>query len=143
MKTITPRQIEQLERKWYIVDAKWLTLGRLASKIAMVLRWKSKVSFAPHVDNWDYVIVLNCDKFLASWNKMSDKMYYTHSWYLGWIKQSNLSDLLGKKPEKALELAISGMLPKNRLKKYMLERLKLVTWVEHKYSPQMPEELKI
>lgn len=143
MKTITPKQLEQLERKWYIVDAKWLTLGRLASKIAMVLRGKNKVSYAPHVDNWDYVVVLNCDKFAATWKKMSDKMYYTHSGYLGWLKESNLSELLVKKPTKALELAVVGMLPKNKLKKSMISRLKLVAWVDHKYGAQMPEELKL
>lgn len=143
MKTINPKQLETIERKWYIVDAKWQTLGRIASKIAMVLRWKEKVNFASYVDNWDYVIVLNADKFNVTWNKLSDKMYYTHSWYLGWVKEANLSQLLVKKPTKALELAISWMLPKNKQRANMLSRLKLVTWSEHNFSAQKPQELKL
>lgn len=143
MKTIAPKQLEQLERKWYIVDAKWLTLGRLASKIATVLRGKDKVNYAPYVDNGDYVIVLNCDKFAVTWKKLSDKIYYTHTWYLGWLKQSNLSELLAKKPTKALEIAVNWMLPKNRLRKSMIARLKLVDWVEHKFTAQQPTELKL
>lgn len=143
MKTINPKQLETIERKWFIVDAKWQTLGRIASKIAMVLRWKEKVNFASYVDNWDYVIVLNADKFNVTWNKLSDKMYYTHSWYLGWVKEANLSQLLVKKPTKALELAISWMLPKNKQRANMLSRLKLVTWSEHNFSAQKPQELKL
>jgi len=143
MKTINPKQLEQIERKWYVVDAKWQTLGRLASKLAKVLRWKDKVNFATYVDNWDYVIVLNCDKFKVTWNKMSDKMYYTHSGYLGWIKEANLSELLVKKPTKALELAVSWMLPKNKLRSDMISRMKLVTGTEHEFSAQMPQELKL
>lgn len=143
MKTINPKQLEQIERKWYVVDAKWQTLGRLASKIAMVLRWKEKVNYAAYVDNWDYVVVLNCDQFKVTGNKMSDKVYYTHSGYLWGIKQATLSELLVKKPTKALELAVSWMLPKNKQRSEMISRLKLVTWTEHKYSAQMPQELKL
>ncbi len=143
MKTIAPKQLEQLERKWYVVDAKWLTLGRLASKIAVILRGKDKVNFAPYVDNGDYVIVLNCDKFAVTWKKLSDKIYYTHTGYLGWLKQSSLSSLLVKKPTKALELAVSWMLPKNKLRQSMISRLKLVNWVDHKFGAQMPEEIKL
>lgn len=143
MKTINPKQLETIERKWFIVDAKWQTLGRIATKIAMVLRWKEKVNFASYVDNWDYVIVLNADKFNVTWNKLSDKMYYTHSWYLGWVKEANLSQLLVKKPTKALELAVSWMLPKNKQRANMLSRLKLVTWSEHNFSAQKPQELKL
>lgn len=143
MKTINPKQLETIERKWFIVDAKWQTLGRIATKIAMVLRWKEKVNFASYVDNWDYVIVLNADKFNVTWNKLSDKMYYTHSWYLGWVKEANLSQLLVKKPTKALELAVSWMLPKNKQRANMLARLKLVTWSEHNFSAQKPQELKL
>lgn len=143
MKTINPKQLETIERKWYVVDAKWLTLGRLATKIAVVLRGKDKVNFATYVDNWDYVIVLNADKFKVTWNKMSDKMYYTHSGYLGWIKEANLSELLVKKPTKALELAVVWMLPKNTLRANMISRLKLVTWTEHNFSAQKPQELKL
>lgn len=143
MKTINPKQLDQIERKWYIIDAKWQTLGRLATKIAMTLRWKEKVNFASYVDNWDYVIVLNSDKFKVTWNKLSDKTYYTHSGFLWWIKETTLSELLVKKPTKALELAVSWMLPKNKLRDNMLSRLKLVTWSEHNFSAQKPQELKL
>ncbi len=143
MKTINPKQLEQIERKWFIVDAKWQTLGRLASKIAIILRWKNKVDFATYVDNWDYVIVLNCDKFKVTWNKMSDKMYYTHSGYLWGIKEANLTDLLIKNPPRPLELAVVWMLPKNKLKADMISRLKLVTWTEHDFAAQKPQELKL
>lgn len=143
MKTINPTQLEQVERKWYIVDAKWQTLGRLATRLAVVLRWKDKVNFATYVDNWDYVIVLNSDQFKVTWNKMSDKMYYTHSGFLGWLKESNLTDLLIKKPTKALELAVMWMLPKNKLRTDMISRLKLVVWTEHNFSAQKPQELKL
>jgi len=99
----------------------------LATKIAVILKGKNKASFAPHIDNGDYVIVTNCDKFAVTGKKLTDKMYYRHSGYLGGLKEISLEDLLEKKPTKALELAVSGMLPKNKLRKEMLSRLKLFT----------------
>ncbi len=143
MKTIMPKQIKWNERKWYIIDAKGLTLWRLSTKIATVLRWKNKLDFAPHVDNGDYVIVLNADKFKVTWAKLEDKMYYRHTGYLGWLVETPLNKLLIKKPNKALELAVSGMLPKNKLRKSMISRLKLFTWSEHTFTSQKPEELKL
>lgn len=125
MKTITAKQVKGNERKWYLVDAKGQTLGRLATQIAVILRGKNKATFVPHLDNGDYVVVTNCDKFKVTGNKLQDKMYYTHSGYLGGLKETNLATLLEKKPVKALELAVSGMLPKNKLRKGMLARLKL------------------
>lgn len=142
MKTINPTQIKGNERKWYLVDAEWQTLGRLATQIAVILRGKNKVSFAPHVDNWDYVVVLNCDKFVVTWKKLSDKIYYKHSGYLWGLTETSLEDLLVKKPEEALKLAISGMLPKNKLRKDMLSRLKLFTNTEHTFTAQKPELIK-
>lgn len=142
MKTITPTQLKGDERKWYIIDAQWQTLGRLATKIAIFLKGKTKVSFAPHLDNGDYVIVTNCDKFNVTWKKLTDKIYYKHTGYLGGLKETPLEDLLEKKPTKALELAVSGMLPKNKLRDGMLSRLKLFTWVEHTYVAQKPELIK-
>lgn len=142
MKTINPTQINGNERKWYLVDAEWQTLGRLATQIAVILRGKNKVSFAPHVDNWDYVVVLNCDKFVVTWKKLSDKIYYKHSGYLWGLTETSLEDLLVKKPEEALKLAISGMLPKNKLRKDMLSRLKLFTNTEHTFTAQKPELIK-
>ncbi len=142
MKTITPTQLKGDERKWYIIDAEWETLGKLAVKIAVILKGKNKVSFVPHLDNGDYVIVTNCDKFKVTWKKLTDKTYYSHTGYLGGLKEISLEDLLAKKPIKALEIAVNGMLPKNKLRKWMLSRLKLFTWAEHIYVAQKPELIK-
>lgn len=142
MKTITPTQLKGDQRTWYIIDAKGETLGRLATKIAVILKGKNKASFSPHLDNGDYVIVTNCDKFNVTGKKLTDKMYYRHTGYLGGLKEISLENLLDKKPLKALEFAISGMLPKNKLKKGMLSRLKLFTWDEHTFVAQKPELIK-
>lgn len=142
MKTITPTQLKGDERKWYVIDAEGVSLGRLATKIAVILKGKNKVSFVPHLDNGDYVVVTNCDKFKVTWKKLTDKMYYRHTGYLGGLKEISLEDLLIKKPTKALEFAINGMLPKNKLRKWMLSRLKLFTWDEHTYVAQKPELIK-
>ena len=143
MKTVNPQQIDSDKRNWYVIDANWLTLWRLATKIATVLRGKNKVDFAPYVDNWDFVIVTNCDKFAVSWSKMNNKMYYTHTGYLGGLKKTPLETLLVKKPMKALELAITGMLPKNKLRANMLKRLKLCIWDTHDYVAQKPKNLTL
>ncbi len=142
MKTITPTQLKGDERKWYIVDATDKTLGRLATEIAVILKGKNKASFMPHLDNGDYVVVTNCDKFKVTGKKMTDKMYYRHTGYLGGLKEISLENLLTKKPVKALEFAVSGMLPKNKLRKGMLSRLKLFTWDEHTFTAQKPELIK-
>lgn len=142
MKTITPKQLKGDERKWYVIDAQEQSLGRLATKIAVILKGKNKVSFIPHLDNGDYVIVTNCDKFKVTWKKLTDKMYYRHTGYLGGLKEISLEDLLEKKPTKALEFAVNGMLPKNKLRKEMLSRLKLFTWDEHSFVAQQPELIK-
>lgn len=142
MKTISPKQVKGNERKWYVIDAKGETLGRLATKISVILMGKNKASYAPFLDNGDYVIVLNCDKFAVTGKKMTDKLYRTHSGYLWGLKESNLETLLEKKPFKALELAVSGMLPKNKLRASMLDRLKLFTWDEHTFVAQNPELIK-
>lgn len=142
MKTINPKQITWGDRKWYVIDAKEQTLWRLATKIAVILKWKNKVDFAPHVDNGDNVIVLNCDKFKVTWNKLTDKLYYTHSRHLWGLKEITLEKILVKKPYKAIELAVIGMLPKNRLRSKMISRLKLFNWEEHNYVAQKPELIK-
>lgn len=142
MKTITPTQLKGDERKWYVIDAQEQTLGRLATQIAVILKGKNKASFAPHLDNGDYVIVTNCDKFKVTGKKLTDKMYYRHTGYLGGLKEISLEDLLVKKPTKALEFAVNGMLPKNKLRKEMLSRLKLFTWDEHTFNAQKPELIK-
>ena len=142
MKTISPKQVKGNERKWYVIDAKGLTLGRLATKISVILMGKNKASYVPFLDNWDYVIVLNCDKVAVTGKKMTDKTYYSHSGYLWGLKEIDLKDLLAKKPEKVLETAVSGMLPKNKLRASMLARLKLFTWDEHTFVAQSPELIK-
>ena len=125
MKTLTPKQITSTERKWFVVDAQGQTLGRLASSIATVLRGKNKVDFATHMDNGDYVIVINCDKFTVTGNKIADKMYHRHTGFLGGLISTPLGKLLVKKPTRPLEAAVQGMLPKNKLRSDMLDRLKL------------------
>lgn len=143
MKTIMPKQVAGNDRKWYIIDAEGKTLWRLATSIAVILKWKNKVDYAPHVDNGDNIIVINADKFVVTWKKMEDKMYYSHTGYLGGLKEVNLSTLLTKKPTQAIEKAVSWMLPKNKLRRNMLSRLKLVVWTEHTYSAQKPEEISL
>ena len=143
MKTITPVQTAQNERKWYVIDASGMTLGRLATTIATTLRGKNKLDFSPHMDNGDFVIVLNCDKFVVTGNKMKDKMYHRHTGYLGGLISTPLEKLLEKKPTRALEAAVSGMLPKNKLRKNMQQRLKLFTGSDHTYAAQKPETLSL
>ncbi len=143
MKTITPKQLAHTERKWYVIDAQGQTLGRLSTVIATTLRGKNKVDFASHMDNGDNVIVINADKFAVSGNKMTDKMYHRHTGYLGGLISTPLEKLLVKKPTRALEAAVSGMLPKNKLRADMMKRLKLFTGTEHTFAAQKPETLTI
>ncbi|PID87453.1 50S ribosomal protein L13 [Candidatus Gracilibacteria bacterium] len=142
MKTFTPSQISGGERKWYIIDAKGQNLGRLATKISVLLKGKDRVDFVPYIDNGANVIVINSDKFEVTGNKMEDKIYYRHTGYLGGLKETSLGELLRKKPTKPLELAVSGMLPKNKLRSKMISRLKLFTGEEHSYVAQKPELIK-
>lgn len=143
MKTLTPKQIPQTERKWYVVDAQGKNLGRLASSIATVIRGKNKVDFATHMDNGDYVIVINCDKFVVTGNKLVDKMYHRHTGFMGGLISTPLGKLLDKKPTRPLEAAVQWMLPKNKLRKDMLQRLKLFTGTDHTYVAQKPETLTL
>lgn len=143
MKTIMPTQIKGNERKWYIVDANGQTLGRLATQVAVILKGKNKPSFAPHLDNWDYVVVINADKFAVTGKKLEDKMYYKHTGYLWGLKEMSLWELLEKKPLKAIEFAVNGMLPKNKLRADMMSRLKLFAWAEHTFEAQKPETIKL
>lgn len=143
MKTITPKQLTGAERKWYVIDAKGQTLGRLATIIATTLRGKNKVDFATHMDNGDNVIVINADKFVVTGNKMTDKMYHRHTGYLGGLISTPLEKLLIKKPTRALEAAVSGMLPKNKLRSDMMARLKLFSDSEHTYAAQKPETITL
>jgi len=143
MKTITPKQLTGADRKWYVIDAQGQTLGRLSTIIATTLRGKNKVDFASHMDNGDNVIVINADKFAVTGNKMTDKMYHRHTWYLGGLISTPLEKLLVKKPTRALEAAVSGMLPKNKLRKDMMARLKLFSDSEHTFTAQKPETITL
>ena len=142
MKTYMPNEAA-IERKWYVVDATGLTLGRLASEVAKVLRGKNKPIFTPHADTGDYVIVVNAEKIVVTGKKMSDKIYYRHSDYVCGMKEATLKEMLDKKPEKVVELAVKGMLPKGPLGRKMYTKLFVYAGPEHKHAAQKPEELKL
>lgn len=140
MKTFTPTP-ETINRDWFLVDANEQVLGRLASHIAQRLRGKHKPEFAPHMDNGDFIVVVNCEKIRVTGNKMSDKKYYRHSGYVGGLKEVNLEKKLATKPEDVLRLAVRGMLPKNRLGRAMLKKLKIYSGSEHPHTAQAPKPL--
>jgi large subunit ribosomal protein L13 len=129
----------EVERKWYIIDATGKTLGRLASEAASIIRGKHKPQFTPHVDTGDFVIVLNADKIVLTGKKLQNKKYYRHSMYPGGLKVTTAQDMLKNKPERMLELAIHGMLPKNRLGNAMKKKLKVYAGSEHPHQAQQPE----
>lgn len=131
-----------IERKWYVVDATGYTLGRLSSEIAKVLRGKNKPTFTPNVDTGDYVIVTNADQIKVTGKKLDQKIYYHHSEYVGGMKETNLKAMLEKKPEKVIELAVKGMLPKGPLGRKMYKKLFVYAGAEHPHAAQQPEELK-
>ena len=131
-----------VERKWYVVDAEGVTLGRLASEIAKVLRGKNKPIFTPHEDTGDYVIVVNAEKVSVTGKKLDQKMYYSHSDYVGGLKETTLKDMLQKHPERVVEHAVKGMLPKGSLGRQMYQKLFVYAGPEHKHAAQKPEELK-
>ena len=130
-----------VDRKWYVVDATDQTLGRLASEVAKVLRGKNKPIFTPHIDTGDYVIVINAEKIKVSGKKLDQKVYYHHSDYVGGMKETTLKEMLNKKPEKVIELAVKGMLPKGPLGRQMLKKLHVYAGPEHKHEAQKPEVL--
>ena len=132
---------DKIERKWYVVDAEGCTLGRLASGVASVLRGKNKPQFTPHVDTGDYVIVVNADKIKVTGKKMDQKIYYNHSDYVGGMKETTLKEMMAKKPEKVVELAVKGMLPKGPLGRAMYTKLFVYAGPEHKHAAQKPEVL--
>lgn len=140
MKTYMPNTSE-MERKWYVVDAEGCTLGRLASEVAKILRGKHKPQFTPHEDTGDYVIVTNADKIKVTGKKLSQKIYYHHSGYVGGMKETTLNEMLAKKPERVIELAVKGMLPKGPLGRRMYRKLFVYAGPEHKHEAQKPEQL--
>ena len=132
---------DKVERKWYAVDADGQTLGRLASEIAKVLRGKNKPIYTPHIDTGDYVIVVNADKVKVTGKKLDQKIYYRHSDYVGGMKESTLREMMDKKPERVIELAVKGMLPKGPLGRAMIKKLHVYAGPEHDHAAQKPEVL--
>ncbi|MDF2445022.1 MAG: rplM [Moraxellaceae bacterium] len=142
MKTISAKP-ETVKRDWFVVDANGKTLGRLASEIARRLRGKHKPEFTPHVDTGDYIVVINAGKVAITGNKAQAKQYYHHTGYPGGLKSISFEKLVVAKPEKPLEIAVKGMLPKGPLGRAMLSKLKVYAGAEHPHAAQQPQELKI
>ena len=132
-----------IERKWYVVDAQDQTLGRLCSEVAKVLRGKNKPTYTPHIDTGDNVIVINADKIKVSGKKMDQKIYYRHSDYVGGMKETTLKEMMAKKPEEVIYLAVKGMLPKGPLGRSMIKKLHVYAGPEHDNAAQKPEVLEI
>ena len=131
-----------IERKWYVVDAAGYTLGRLASEVAKVLRGKNKPIFTPHMDCGDYVIIVNAEKVKVTGKKLDQKIYYRHSAYVGGMKETTLREMMAKKPEKVVKLAVKGMLPKGPLGNDMMKKLHVYAGPEHEQAAQKPEVLE-
>ena len=134
---------DKIERKWYVVDAEGQTLGRMASEIAKVLRGKNKPEYTPHVDTGDYVVVVNAEKVKVSGKKLQQKIYYNHSDYVGGMKETTLAEMMAKKPEKVIELAVKGMLPKGPMGRDMIKKLHVYAGAEHNHAAQQPKALEI
>ena len=134
---------ETVERKWYVVDAEGVTLGRLATRVASVLRGKNKPTFTPNVDTGDFVIVINTDKVVLTGKKLEDKFYRYHSGYIGGLKEIPYKKLMAEKSDLAVYEAVKGMLPKNSLGRAMLKKLRVYKGGEHNHAAQKPEALKI
>ncbi|MCD8287209.1 MAG: 50S ribosomal protein L13 [Clostridia bacterium] len=134
---------EEVERKWYVVDADGMPLGRLASQVAAILRGKNKPTFTPNVDTGDFVIVVNTDKVVLTGKKLTDKYYRYHSGYIGGLKEISYKTMLAEKSDLAVYEAVKGMLPKNSLGRAMLKKLKVFKGSEHTHAAQKPEPLKL
>jgi large subunit ribosomal protein L13 len=133
----------EIERRWFVVDAEGRTLGRLATRVATILKGKHKPEYAPHLDVGDFVVVLNAEKIHVTGGKLDKKIYYRHSGYPGGLSEMTLREQLAKHPTRAVELAVRGMLPKNRLGRRMLRKLKVYAGTEHPHSAQKPEPLDV
>ena len=130
-----------IDRKWYVVDAQGQTLGRLASEVAKVLRGKNKPIYTPHIDCGDYVVFINADNIVVTGKKLDQKIYYHHSGFIGGMKETTLREMLQKKPEQVVELAVKGMLPKGPLGRQMYTKLHVYAGAEHPHAAQKPEVL--
>ncbi|EZQ19777.1 50S ribosomal protein L13 [Pseudomonas sp. G11-1] len=142
MKTFSAKP-ETVKRDWYVVDATGLTLGRLATEVASRLRGKHKPEYTPHVDTGDYIVIVNAEKIHVTGNKAQDKIYYSHSGFPGGIKSINFEKLNLRAPERIIEIAVKGMLPKNPLGRAMYRKMKVYAGAAHPHTAQQPQELKI
>ena len=142
MKTFSPTP-KDISHNWFVVDASDKILGRLASAVAIRLRGKHKVEFAPHMDTGDFIIVVNAGKVRTTGRKLDQKKYYRHSGWIGGLKETSLRDMLAKKPEEVIRKAVRGMLPKNRLGRAMLKKLKIYAGEAHPHEAQKPETLDV
>jgi large subunit ribosomal protein L13 len=142
MKTFSAKA-ETVQRDWFLIDANGKTLGRLATEIARRLRGKHKSEYTPHVDTGDYIVVINAEKVRVTGNKASDKMYYNYSGYMGGLKAISFEDLIQKAPERVIETAVKGMLPKNPLGRAMFRKLKVYAGSKHNHAAQQPQALEI
>ena len=143
MKTTFMQSKETVTRNWYVLDAKDMPLGRVASKAAVLLRGKHKVTYTPHVDCGDYVIIVNADKVALSGNKLENKMYYDHSRYVGGLRERTAKEMREKYPVEMLERAVEGMLPHNRLRSQMYKKLFVYAGEEHPHTAQQPTKLEL
>ncbi len=142
MKTISAKA-ETVERFWYLIDAEGQTLGRLATEVARRLRGKHKTEYTPHVDTGDYIVVVNAEKVKVTGRKATDKIYYRHSGFPGGLKQANFTQMIERSPEKVIELAVKGMLPRNTLGRNMYRKLKVYAGQQHPHEAQQPETLTL
>jgi len=142
LKTFMPKAAD-ITRKWYVVDAEGLALGRVASQVANILRGKNKPIYTPNVDTGDFVIVINADKVVLTGKKLDQKIYYKHSGYVGGLKETKYRKLLAEKPEEAMRHAVVGMLPKGPLGRQMAKKLKIYAGAEHEHAAQKPEKLEL
>ncbi|MBE5810785.1 MAG: 50S ribosomal protein L13 [Clostridiales bacterium] len=142
MKTFMPKAAD-ITRKWYVVDAEGLALGRVASQVANILRGKNKPIYTPNVDTGDYVIIVNASKVILTGKKLDQKIYYKHSGYVGGLKETKYRKLLAEKPEEALRHAVVGMLPKGPLGRAMAKKMKIYAGAEHEHAAQQPEKLEL
>jgi large subunit ribosomal protein L13 len=142
MKTYSAKK-EDIKRQWVIIDARDQVLGRLATRVAHILRGKNKPIFTNHVDTGDFVIIVNAEKIRLTGNKMDDKMYYRHSGYPGGIKGITAREMLERKPDQVVRIAVKGMLPKNRLGSSLISKLKVYAGPDHPHGAQQPEKLEI
>lgn len=141
MKTYHPKK-DEVQQKWWLINAEGQILGRLATEIAVLLRGKNKPQFAPSADVGDFVVVVNAEKISVTGNKLEDKMYYHHSQYPGGIKEKKLKEMLETKPEEVIRKAVWGMIPKNKLGRAIIKKLKVYRGPEHPHQAQNPEEYK-